>query len=30
MPCDEDFGYVKLTQELTRGHYGDLWHDTEG
>ena len=34
MPCDKDFGYMRLTQEqiqeLTRKHYGDLWHDTKG
>ena len=30
MPCDKDFGYMRLTRELTHGHYGDLWHDTEG
>ena len=30
MPYDKDFGYVRLTHGQTRGHYGDLWHDTEG
>ena len=29
MTCDKDFGYVRLTRELTCGHYGDLWHGTE-
>ena len=24
MPCDKDFGYVRVTQALTHGHYGDL------
>ena len=30
MPYDKDFDYVGLTRGLTCGHYGDLWHDTEG
>ena len=28
MPCDKDFGYVRITQGLICGHYGDLRHNT--
>ena len=29
MPCNKDFGYVRLTGALTCGCYGDLWHDIQ-
>ena len=29
MPCDKDFGYVRVIWELTCGYYGDLRYDTQ-
>ena len=29
MPCDKDFGHVRVTWGLTCGCYNDLWHNTQ-